>query len=202
MSVNGRPRLLDRLPNARNHVGSEVIHHEDVVWPVRRNQALLDIAEEHLSGHGALDDHRRGHSVVPQGGHEGDCLPCSRIQRRRARATSARCRSVACRLFLRVMWCRVRKRHSELRLVRVRRLRRPAMVSTRSPAARQLEPTPAPRTPPAEKRFLRAASAQRSCSHASAAAIFTAELTLTPNVRRRDDPVSTASITRSRKLAE
>src|ERR1700737_384727 len=26
MSVNGRPRLLDRLPNARNHVGSEVIH--------------------------------------------------------------------------------------------------------------------------------------------------------------------------------
>jgi hypothetical protein len=131
MSVNGRPRLLDRLPNARNHVGSEVIHHEDVVWPVRRNQALLDIAEEHLSGHGALDDHRRGHSVVPQSGHEGDCLPFSRIQRRRARATSARCRSVACRLFLRVMWCRVRKRHSELRLVRVRRLRRPAMVSTK-----------------------------------------------------------------------
>src|SRR5262252_6790996 len=29
----------------------------------------------------------------------GSSMPCSRIQRRRARATSARCRSVACRLF-------------------------------------------------------------------------------------------------------
>src|SRR5580765_2553141 len=29
----------------------------------------------------------------------GSSIPCSRIQRRRARATSARCRSAACRLF-------------------------------------------------------------------------------------------------------
>ena len=29
----------------------------------------------------------------------GSSMPCSRIQRRRARATSARCRSAACRLF-------------------------------------------------------------------------------------------------------
>jgi hypothetical protein len=43
--------------------------------------------------------------------------------RRRARATSARCRSAACRLFLRVMLCRSKKRQSELRLVRIRRLR-------------------------------------------------------------------------------
>src|SRR6202051_465929 len=30
----------------------------------------------------------------------GSSIPCSRIQRRRARATSARCRSAACRLFI------------------------------------------------------------------------------------------------------
>ena len=45
----------------------------------------------------------------------GSRKPCSRIQRRRACATSARCRSAACRLFLRVMLWRSRKRQSELR---------------------------------------------------------------------------------------
>jgi hypothetical protein len=33
-------------------------------------QALLDICEEHLSGHGTLDHHRRGDFIVPQGGYE------------------------------------------------------------------------------------------------------------------------------------
>src|SRR5436853_2605747 len=44
----------------------------------RRNQALLDIGEEHLSGHGTLNHHWRGHFIVAQGGHEGDRLPCSK----------------------------------------------------------------------------------------------------------------------------
>ena len=61
----------------------------------------------------------------------GSSMPCSRIQRRRARATSARCRSAACRLFLRVIPWRSRKRQSELRLVRIRRLRSSATVSTK-----------------------------------------------------------------------
>src|SRR5215831_15691064 len=61
----------------------------------------------------------------------GSRKPCSRIQRRRARATSARCRSAACRLFLRLMLWRSRKRQSELRLVRMRRLRSSASVSSR-----------------------------------------------------------------------
>ena len=61
----------------------------------------------------------------------GSSIPCSRIQRRRARATSARCRSAACRLFLRVIPWRSRKRQSELRLVRIRRLRSSATVSTK-----------------------------------------------------------------------
>ena len=115
-----------------------VIHHDDVVASERRNQAVFDIGEEHLSGHGTFDHHRGDHFIVTQSGHEGDpifqaerrspgrhaglaplsltmfvltavssintsragsSIPCSRIQRRRARATSARCRSAACSTF-------------------------------------------------------------------------------------------------------
>ena len=35
-----------------------VIHHDDVVASERRNQAVFDIGEEHLSGHGTFDHHR------------------------------------------------------------------------------------------------------------------------------------------------
>src|SRR5215470_99749 len=49
--------------------------------------------------------------------------PCSRIQRRRARATSARLRSSARRLFLNVTPWRAKKRDSALRLAEIRRLR-------------------------------------------------------------------------------
>src|ERR1700730_4472559 len=38
-------------------------------------------------------------SLVDKHQPGGSSIPCSRIQRRRARATSARCRSAACRLF-------------------------------------------------------------------------------------------------------
>src|ERR1700736_2104746 len=62
-----RPRLLNRLPNGGSHVDSAVIHHDDVVAPERGNQALLDIGEEHVSGHGALNHHRGGHFIVAQG---------------------------------------------------------------------------------------------------------------------------------------
>src|ERR1700730_13454620 len=76
--ANGRSHFLNRLPNAGTQVDSAVIHHDDVTAPERAYQALLDICEEHLSGHRALDYHRRGHLIVPQAGHEGDCLPCSK----------------------------------------------------------------------------------------------------------------------------
>ncbi len=46
----------------------------------------------------------------------GSSIPCSRIQRRRARATSARWRSAACSTFLSVMLCRSRKRQSGFRV--------------------------------------------------------------------------------------
>ena len=70
-----RPRFLNRLPDARDPVGFEVVHHDDVIAPQRWNQALLDIGPEHLSRHGPLDDHRCSQSVVAQPGHEGDRLP-------------------------------------------------------------------------------------------------------------------------------
>src|SRR6267142_1658281 len=73
-----RPRPLDRLTNGGSQVDTAVIHHDDIVAPECGNQALLDISEKHLTGHGALDHHRSGHFIVPQGGHEGDRLPCSK----------------------------------------------------------------------------------------------------------------------------
>src|SRR5256886_16261146 len=55
-----------------------VIHHDDVVAPEHRNQAVFDIGEEHLSGHGTLDHHWGNHFIVAQSVHEGDRLPSSK----------------------------------------------------------------------------------------------------------------------------
>src|SRR5580693_3169939 len=44
----------------------------------------------------------------------GSNMPCSRIQRRRARATSARFRSAAYRVFLKLMLRRAKNRHTAL----------------------------------------------------------------------------------------
>src|SRR4029077_7981990 len=61
----------------------------------------------------------------------GSSIPCSRIQRRRARATLLAAVRLLAALFLSVMLCRSRKRQSELRLVLIRRLRSSATVSTK-----------------------------------------------------------------------
>ena len=50
-----RMRLLNCFPYAGDPVGAEAVHHDDVVAPERRNQALLDISQEYLSAHGPLD---------------------------------------------------------------------------------------------------------------------------------------------------
>src|SRR6476661_7661854 len=136
----------------------------------------------------------------------GSSMPCSRIQRRRARATSARCRSAACRLFFKVIPWRSRKRQSELRLVRIRRLRSSATVSTKvrsgccaiRSSTCSANSSSGETLPPRGFGTALLLSCQR-CSH------FTAELTLTSKrsaVSRRDAPPSTASITRSRRSPE
>src|SRR5262249_37535216 len=61
-----RSRLPNRLLDASDLVGLEVVQHDDVFAPQGRNQALLNIGPEHLSGHGPLNDHRGSHPVVSQ----------------------------------------------------------------------------------------------------------------------------------------
>jgi len=74
------------------------------------------------------DNPQRGLLGVSSG---SQCREQYAARRWSARATSARCRSAACRLFLSVMLCRPRKRQSELRLVRIRRLHNSATVSSK-----------------------------------------------------------------------
>jgi len=76
--ADGRPDFLDRIANAGDQVDSAIVHDDDIVAPECGDQALLDIGEEHFSGHGTLDHHWRGHLIVAQGAHEGDRLPCSK----------------------------------------------------------------------------------------------------------------------------
>ena len=76
--ANCRLRFLDCLSDSWDFVGSQVIHHYDIVSAERRNQALLDLGEERLSAHGSVDHHWRGHFIVTPRGHEGDCLPCAK----------------------------------------------------------------------------------------------------------------------------
>ena len=68
------PRTWQLSPG-QHLVGCKVVGHDNVVAFEDRNQTLLDIGQEHLSGHSAFDHHRRRHLVVTQGGHEGDRLP-------------------------------------------------------------------------------------------------------------------------------
>jgi hypothetical protein len=60
----------------------------------------------------------------------GSNMPCSRIQRRRARTTSARFCSVAYRVFLKLMLRRAKNRHTALRLPAILRLRIAATISS------------------------------------------------------------------------
>ena len=53
-----RAHCFDSPANAGPQMDPAVIHHDDVVASERRNQAVFDIGEEHLSGHGTFDHHR------------------------------------------------------------------------------------------------------------------------------------------------
>src|SRR3954462_7596741 len=55
--TKGRVRFLDRCPNARPEMDAAIVHHNNVVTFERGNQALHDISEKHLTGHGTLDYH-------------------------------------------------------------------------------------------------------------------------------------------------
>ena len=73
-----RARFFDSPANAGPQMDAAVIHHDDVIASEHWNQAVFDIGEEHLSGHGTFDHHRGDHFIVTQSGHEGDRLPSSK----------------------------------------------------------------------------------------------------------------------------
>ena len=136
----------------------------------------------------------------------GSSIPCSRIQRRRARATSARCRSAACRLFFKrdvvavektperaaagldpslAQFCN-RLHQSQVRPLgdQIQNLGRELLQRRNASAARLRRGAPA--LVPALQPLYRRATLTSKRSAAS----------------RRDAPVSTASITRSRRSQE
>ena len=136
----------------------------------------------------------------------GSSMPCSRIQRRRARATSARCRSAACRLFFEgdvvsvekpperaaagfnpplAQFCN-RLDQSQVRLFgnQSQNLGRELFQRRNASAARLRRGAP-PLVPALQPLYRRATlTSKRSAAS------------------RRDAPVSTASITRSRRSPE
>src|SRR6266568_3415193 len=142
----------------------------------------------------------------------GSSIPCSRTQRRRARATSGHPCSAARRLFLTVtffltvtLW-RSKNRQTAVRLPGIRCLRIAATISSRVRSG--CPPTRANShsacfangevLPPLGFALALPVSRQR-CNH------FIAELALRLKLSaasRRDAPASTASITRSRKSSE
>jgi len=73
-----RADLLDRRTHTCSLVEIDIVHDDDVAAPERRDEALLDIGEEHLRVHGAFDHHRSGHLVVTQSSYKGDRLPLSK----------------------------------------------------------------------------------------------------------------------------
>jgi len=136
----------------------------------------------------------------------GSNMPCSRIQRRRARATSGRSCSAARRLFLKLMPWRTNSRQAALRLPAIRRLRIAATISSSvrsgcsaiSASKQSACFSSGEMLPPVGLAATLPVSCQR-CIH------LTAELALTSKrsaASRRDAPVSTASSTRSRKSKE
>src|SRR6476646_4695323 len=136
----------------------------------------------------------------------GSSMPCSRIQRRRTRATSARFCSAACRLFLKLTLCRSKKRWRALRLPGMPCLAMTARISSRVKsgclairAKIQSECSSNGETlPPLRFGAALPVSLQRWHHRIT-------ELTPTLNISaisRRDPPLSTASTARSRKSVE
>jgi hypothetical protein len=58
-------------------VRRRVTHHADVVALERRSQTLLNIGQEDFPVHWPINDHRRYHLIMTQGGYERHRLPRS-----------------------------------------------------------------------------------------------------------------------------
>ena len=47
---------FDGLAHARHLMGAEIVHHDDVAWREARHEDLLDIGQECIAVHRAIDD--------------------------------------------------------------------------------------------------------------------------------------------------
>jgi hypothetical protein len=70
-----RSGSLDRRPDPRHFVHREVVHDDNVVRRQGRYKKLLDILDENLTVHGAVDDQWCRDLVVPQRRNESRGFP-------------------------------------------------------------------------------------------------------------------------------
>src|SRR5262249_8054447 len=68
---------FDRFAYAGNFVCRKIVHDHDVFAFDRGSERLLDICEERLSAHRAIDHARRRHPIPAQAGYEGKGFPVS-----------------------------------------------------------------------------------------------------------------------------
>src|SRR5262249_2775340 len=68
---------FDRFSYARNFVCRKIVHDHDVIAFERRNERLLYIREERLSGHRAINHAGRRHSIPAQASYEREGFPMS-----------------------------------------------------------------------------------------------------------------------------
>src|SRR5215510_9087615 len=70
-----RARCLDRLRNAGDLVGRQMVHQHDLAALEGRDKALLHIGEKHRPVDSSFEHKRCGHAALPQASHKGDCFP-------------------------------------------------------------------------------------------------------------------------------
>ena len=67
--------IEDRCSNRLGAVASQIIEDNDVAWPQRGDQELLDVGAENHSVDRAIDDARLGQSADPEGGEKRQRVP-------------------------------------------------------------------------------------------------------------------------------
>jgi len=66
---------LDRIPDAGDLVGGQVVHDDDIAWLQSRRQHLLDPSEKAFSVHRSVEQHWRDEACQRQTTDEGNGLP-------------------------------------------------------------------------------------------------------------------------------
>lgn len=84
---------LDRDAHRFRFVGRQIVHHDNVARLERWNEHLLDIGQERIAAHRAIERHRRCHACHAQRTREGRRLPMP-VRDRRHAPLAARCASV------------------------------------------------------------------------------------------------------------